>query len=477
MSLPPVETITITGLTIAVYMTGAVCAISALWRSRTPQGAAAWVVALLTIPILTVPFFLLLGRNKFYGYVRKRSTLDSIAQKELAEAQQVEAFVEKPADQFCELHALAPLCRQPGYTRGNQLDLLVDGEPTFDALMKEIKAATKYILFQFYIIRDDKIGNRFAELLREKARQGVKVYFLYDSLGTNLGSSFIKKLEACGIQTAAFRGMRRWTSRAQVNFRNHRKIVVIDGHVAFTGGLNVGDDYLGQYPELGPWRDTHVRVAGPAALNAQLAFAKDWFWAQEKVPDLDWQPRVVENGSAALFLATGPADDGEPSLLAHIALINTARQRVWIANPYFIPPEPLMRALQLAVLRGVDVRILLPSYSDNKMIVYASAVYQEQALEQKIRLIEYLPGFLHQKVMLIDDAAALIGSVNFDSRSFFINFEAMVVGHHPQLIQDVEKMLMMDFSRGRELRLQDYRNRPLWKKIRSRIFSLLSPML
>lgn len=483
--LPDLEFHTYTLLGASLYVMGFCCAIFALWRSRTPQGAAAWVVALIAMPVITVPFFLFLGRNKFYGYVRNRRHLDAEAQRELAEVRKIQDAVTEPHPGFQALHRIANLTKQPGYTDGNVLKLLIDGEQTFDAIYKAIEDAKQTVLFQFYIFRDDKLGGKFAELLRRKAREGVKVYFLYDGVGTKLSTRFLKTLEAAGVEYAEFRGMKRWTSRIQVNFRNHRKIVVVDGRVAFTGGFNVGDDYLGEYPEIGPWRDTHIRVEGPAALSAQLSFAKDWYWANETLPDLNWEPQYASQesksddhaNSKVLFLATGPADDNEPCLLAHLDLIRNAKKRIWIANPYFVPPETILHALELAVLRGVEVKVLVPSYTDNKLIWWASEVSQEAALANHIDLRAYLPGFLHEKVVLIDDTAVAVGSVNLDSRSFFINFEATVIAHDPSLIKDVEKMLEYDFGRTRKLRYEEFRARGLLRQIRSRAINLLSPML
>ena len=475
--LPDLALRTYSALIFCAYVVGVLCAIFALWRSRTPQGAAAWVVALLTIPFFTVPFFLFLGRNKFYGYVKSRRHLDAEAQRELDEVRKIQEAVVAPEPGFEALHRIAGLTKQPGYTDGNSLRLLIDGEETFAAIFEAIENAKHSVLFQFYIFRDDKLGGKFAELLRKKAREGVKVYFLYDGVGTKLSTAFLKKFEAAGVSYAEFRGMKRWTSRVQVNFRNHRKIVVVDGRIAFTGGFNVGDDYLGEYPHIGPWRDTHLRLEGPAALSAQLCFVKDWYWAMEALPDLDWTPRPSAKNCRALLLATGPADDNEPCLLAHLDLIRNAQKRVWIANPYFVPPESLLHALELAVLRGVDVRILVPSYTDNKWISYASETSQERALAAKLDLRSYQPGFLHEKVVLIDDRAVAVGSVNLDSRSFFINFEATAIAHDPELVVAVARMLDFDFARAKKLRYEDFRARGLLRQIRSRAVNLLSPML
>lgn len=460
------------------YVLGFVLAVFALWRSRTPQGATAWVIALVSFPFVSVPLFLVFGRNKFYGYVKDRKELDAEAQRELINLEQ-QLFSEEAAleEKTAALTSIAHLCNQPGFMKSNQVDLLIDGHQTFSSMLQAIEQAEKYILIQVYIFREDRIGRRFIELLKRKSAEGVRIHFMYDFVGTRLRSSLLKEIRDAGIEEMPFRSTKSWRTRLQINFRNHRKVMVIDGKLAFVGGLNIGDDYLGEWPTIGPWRDTHVRLEGPSALAAQISFTKDWYCIKQNIPDLDWLPHQVERGSTTLVLHTGPADEAHSCLLAHVALINAAKRSIWIANPYFVPPEGLSNALELAVLRGVDVRILLPSYSDNRWVNYASKNFQEQGLRAGIRFFEYLPGFLHQKVMLVDSEIGVVGSANLDSRSMFINFEITAVSHDVQCATDLEKMLETDFSKSQELNLADFVNRSPWSKFISRAAGLLAPVL
>ena len=466
-----------TTVSIIFYLCGLVCAVFALWRSRTAQGATAWVVGLLGFPYLMVPLFLIFGRNRFQGYVRQRKELDAIAREEMGQIRQMEKEQVTPPEGLEVFSSIAKLGDQPAFMDCNSIDLLIDGEQTFASMMDAIREAKRYVLFQFYVIRPDKIGSEFSDLLIQKAKEGVRVYFLYDAIGTSLHSKFLKTLRKAGIHVSRFNSTRFWGARIQINFRNHRKNVVVDGHTAFVGGMNVGDDYLGRYPKIGPWRDTHCRITGPAALTAQLSFVKDWNWSEEEVLDLDWISEKQEEGSHVFIHHTGPADRGEPALLAHIALINKAKSRVWISNPYIVPPEALSNALILAVLRGVDVRILAPSYSDNKLVMWASEVYIESLLRMGVRIFQYLPGFLHQKVVLIDDEIATVGSTNLDSRSFFINFEIMAISPNKKFVQEVSRMLEKDFSQSREIFEAELRNRTLPRQILTRAVALISPVL
>jgi cardiolipin synthase A/B len=266
--------------------------------------------------------------------------------------------------------------------------------------------------------------------------------------------------------------------RFQVNFRNHRKILIVDGECAFVGGINIGDDYLGLWPELGPWRDTHVKLTGPSVMACQLAHAKDWYWCREMELEVDWKIHSAPESQAnVLILASGPADQKQTCLLAHIAMVNAAQKRLWIANPYLVPPESLLDAILLASLRGVDVRMVIPSYSDAWIVMIASAIYIKRLLEHGVKVYRYRPGFLHEKVLLVDDLFAVVGSANLDFRSMFINFEITVVARDEKFISDVEKMLERDFERSRLMDVEEFRHLTLWQKLTARVANLLAPVL
>ena len=464
-------------LTLVIfYITGFFCAFLALWRSRTPQGTVAWILALITVPMLSVPLFLIFGRKKFIGYIKKRQDFDREASNEIKE---IEKLLNSKLN-VSPLPYLSNLIDQSetlGFTEHNKINLLINGEQTYSSMLQTIEGAEKYILLQVYIFRDDNIGMRFAELLMNKAKAGVKVYFLTDRIGSELGSRFLKKLQKAGVNVHIFSSWKNWGGHFQVNFRNHRKILVVDGKTAYLGGHNIGDDYLGKWKSIGPWRDTHLRVEGPSALSAQLSFFKDWHWAKEEIIDLDWSPHPSPENGKALIFPTGPADEKENCLLAHLALINNARKRIWIATPYFVLPESIVYALELAALNGVEIKVLVPSYSDNRLIQYASKVYIERLIRKGVEFYEYTPGFLHQKVMLIDDEAALVGSVNLDSRSLFINFEVFGVTPEPEVIKTVDLMLTKDFEKSRKIDKLAFLKRPLFQQVLSRATNLVSPML
>jgi cardiolipin synthase len=263
----------------------------------------------------------------------------------------------------------------------------------------------------------------------------------------------------------------------QLNFRNHRKIVVVDGREAWIGGHNVGDEYLGKDPKFGRWRDTHVRIEGPAALAAQLSFVEDWNWATDEVPDLSWTPRPSADADIpVLILPTGPADELETANLMFVQAIEAAQERIWIASPYFVPDRPIVTALQLAGLRGVDVRILIPDMPDHLLVYLAAFSYFEPAGATGVRFFRYTDGFLHEKAVLLDDRAGAVGTANFDNRSFRLNFEVTAVIQDSAFARDMEAMFEADFANAREVDRFELQKRPWWFRFAVRLAALTSPI-
>lgn len=467
-------------LMLAAHLVGVVSAIDAVWNTRTPQGAIAWSALLVTVPYVAVPAYWVLGRSRFQGYVTARRGDESEIRHvgEAAGRQAAAYFVpESETEYVAAVRAAARLARVP-YLRGNEVELLIDGEATFSSILDGIDRARDYILFQFFIIKHDELGTEVKNHLLAKAREGVRVYFLYDEVGSHgLSSDYKDELRAAGAQVRDFHSRKGPGNRFQINFRNHRKIVVIDGTETWIGGHNVGDEYMGRDPKFGNWRDTHVRMRGPAALAAQLSFVEDWYWASEQVPELNWKPApAVDPGVRVLVIPTGPADELETAALMFVHAINSARDRLWIASPYFVPDEGVIAALQLAALRGVDVRILIPDMPDHLAVYLAAFSYFEEVRPTGVRFYRYTDGFLHQKAVLIDDQAAMIGTANFDNRSFRLNFEVTAVIADPTFIGDVERMFQDDFARSRQMQSNELEERSFWFKLGVKLARLTAPI-
>ncbi len=458
-------------------LAGFAMSIKAIMETRTAQGAIAWAVALNALPWLAVPAYLVFGRTKFGGYVssRREETLKTSAvARQLAEdLREFELNIHSREHERALLERLAKL----PFTTHNRAELLVDGEATFTAIFRAIEAAKDYVLVQFYIIRADDIGLRLQKALLAKAAEGVRCYVLFDAVGSGYLGDYCETLRAGGVEIAPFDSTKGFPKRFQINFRNHRKIVIVDGGIAFIGGHNVGDEYLGLYPEIGPWRDTHVEVEGPVVQCVQVAWFDDWQWATGEKPKLNWKPqRTLDSNTATLCLPSSPADSLETATLFFLFAINSARERLWIASPYFVPDEQFISALQLAALRGVDVRILIPEKPDHQLVWLSSFSYLEQTIPLGIRWYRYQRGFMHQKVMLVDSDYCAVGTANFDSRSFRLNFEITMGFADHVMAKKVEAMLENDFSNSRLAKIEEITEAGFWFQLRVRVARLLAPV-
>lgn len=468
-------------LILLVHSLGLIAAVHAILTVRTAQGSIAWAMSLFFIPYLTLIPYLIFGRSTFDDYIRARRDANQEMREAIIDLNWrpwvEEALAARKSAAYTSLRAMPRLGRMPCLAN-NSVRLLINGTATFDAIFGAIREAKEVVLVQFFIIHDDELGMKLHALLLEKAAQGVAVYLLYDSIGSHsLTNAYAETLRAGGVQAQAFATRGGWISRFQVNFRNHRKVVVVDGTIGFVGGHNVGDEYLGAKPPLSPWRDTHVEVNGPVVACLQESFAEDWFWAARKLPPLILPQSYPEVGVLCQFLASGPADPYETCSLFFVEAIHAANERVWITTPYFVPDEAVFSALRLAVLRGVDVRILIPSRPDHKIVYAASSLYAFEAVRAGVKIFRYQPGFLHQKVVLIDNEISAIGSANMDNRSFRLNFEVMLLTVDDAFATEVEHMLLDDFALAKEITEADIKATHRLQQLAMRVARLVSPVL
>lgn len=463
-----------------LYLAAFASAVEAILESRTSQGAIAWAISLITFPFLTLPVYLVFGRNRFNGYLEKRNEIeDESLQLIQRTSNNIQEHIIPVIPEMPMYTSLFNLARMPA-TRGNHIELLIDGQETFDSIIAGLESAQHYILFQFYIIRDDELSRQLARILSDKARDGVIVYLLYDEIGSRDfdRSKLRRQLEQTGVHTAPFNTRQGWRNRFQLNFRNHRKVVVVDGLTAWVGGHNVGDEYLGKDKRIGHWRDTHTRFQGPAVLGAEQAFATDWLWARKEHLQINWDLDMDSKGDSTLLVfPSDPASEYEEAGLMFHQTIVAARQRIWIASPYFVPDEGIVAALQLAALRGVDVRIMIPDEPDGPVVAMANWAYTRELLPVGVKVFRYQGGFLHQKVLLMDDQLAGVGTANFDNRSFRLNFEITLLVHDLFFAREVESMLEADFGRCRQVTLEEANSKPLWIRLGMAVARLFSPVL
>ncbi len=472
----------VSGIIVVFEALALFSAIHALGNVRTSQAAVAWTVGLITFPLISLPMYWVFARNRFQGYreairevgAHHRGSMSAIRNAILTRRNA------RCTDNATPLDRVADVLDTP-ITTANQFQLLIDGESTFNQIIKAIGTAEKYVYIEFFIMRDDQLGNRVADALIARAADGVAVRILYDEVGSHqLSRKYINRLTEAGVEIRAFDTRQGWINRFQINFRNHRKLVVIDGHTAIVGGLNIGDEYLGIAAGKEAWRDTAITVRGQIARQIQAVFASDYYWAARRdLPEADWEspPDLDEGIGRGAVCATGPADLRPRATMMFAAAAAAAEHRLWISSPYLVPDDAVVVALHMAKARGVDVRVMIPSKADHYAVYLAGFYYEQELGEAEIPVYRYHAGFLHQKCVLVDDNLALIGSTNLDNRSLHLNFELMVAVEQEQLVRDVHDMLETDFSGAVISNSCDAPVRWWYERAGTAVARLLSPVL
>ncbi len=455
-------------------------------ENRHPSKTIAWLAVLIAFPLVGFIFYILLGRNVRKGRLFEHramnrhdlETLTSVVQWKLNEGEKpLEPVLARHMKKLRNLvfyHARAPI------TGNNSTEIYTDGSDHFATLKEELKKATHHIHILYYILRDEGIGKEVQQILIDKARHGVEVRVLYDGVGSHkLSQAYIRELQDAGVETAVFLPVVFPYLNSKINYRNHRKIVVIDGRVGFVGGMNIGDEYMGK-GELGYWRDTHMKVTGDAVYQLQLIFFQDWYVATNQfMSDLTYFPEQEKRGGneQIQIVASGPDYDWEFILHAYFLMITNARHYIYVTSPYLIPNESILAALKTAALSGVDVKLILPSFPDHHIVFWGSRSYFEELLESGVKIYEYEKGFIHAKTIVVDGEIASIGTANMDLRSFEYNFEVNAIIYHGESIATLEKNFFDDLMHCREVSYREIKNRPLGRRLKESGARLLSPLL
>jgi len=461
------------------YVAGVSLAVDAIMTVRTAPGAIAWSVSLVTIPFVAVPAYLVFGRTKFKGMAESyKANQDEIDRLRAEIHDNLKPWSISSGGVTSTYEAVRKLSGME-LTRGNRVELLVNGEATFDSILSGIAEAREYALVQFYMFHDDGLGRRMKSTLIERAKAGVRVYVLYDEVGSKgLPESYTSELREAGVRVSSFKPTQGRGNRFQLNFRNHRKMVVVDGATGWVGGHNVGDEYLGLDPDFTPWRDTHVRIDGPAVMQLQMVIAGDWYWATREIPPLNWVPQAAENSDVrAMIYPSAPSQRLETAGLLFVTALHSARERIWLSAPYFVPDEAVMKALELAALRGVDVRIITTGKADSPPVYLAAFHYMSQLRDLGIKFYAYKPGFLHEKVMLIDDEVSSVGTANFDNRSFRLNFEVTALIADKAFSKSMKAMFEQDFAHAEILEPSRFDEQPFLWRFGVNLSRLAAPVL
>ena len=373
------------------------------------------------------------------------------------------------------VHALLKNLSGAPMTTRNETSVFADGGSAFEAMLDSIAAAEHHVHIEFYIIRDDRLGTRFEQLLIQKAKEGVKVRILYDGIGSRrLSKAFLNRLNDVGVETGCFFPLFASFIEKRLNYRNHRKIVVVDGKIGFFGGLNIGDEYLGENPKIGNWRDTHFSIEGDAVLWIQYTFLTDWHLVKGQIiTDPVYYP--IQKSAGKEFVQIVKSGPDEKILDLIFSLIVSARERVYIETPYFIPDRSVLLALRTAAIRGVDVRVIIPALPDKNLVHYAALSYVRELLQAGVRFYAYQNGFIHAKV-IISDGLACSGSANMDIRSFCNQFEINAIFYDGTVVDRLVQDFYRDLGTSNEFLLSAFDKQGKLQKAAEVFARLLSPL-
>ncbi len=471
----PVVFLTILGLAYLILVVSAVVVV--VLDNHNPMRAMSWVVVLLFLPIIGLVFYFFFGRNTRREHLIGKKTLRRISRKSLQAYIGQKAFHSPPA--YSQLINLFRSLNKALPFEGNQTTLYFDGYTMVQALMREIARARHHIHLEFYIFENDAVGRLVRDLLVDKVKEGVEVRLLYDDVGSwNVPNSFYDRMRSEGIEVRGFLKVRFPLFTSKVNYRNHRKVAVIDGRVGFVGGMNIAERYL-KGLSFGIWRDTHLRIEGPAVYGLQSNFLMDWFFVENSLLTASkYYPPTEPIGTALIQTVTSePVGEWRAIMQGLVLAITSAKRYFYIQTPYFIPNEPILAALQTAALAGVDVRLMLPERSDSRLTHLGSMSYLEDVLKAGVKVYFYQKGFLHSKMMVSDDMLSTVGSTNMDFRSFEHNFEVNAFVYDEQTAWYVKERFLFDQHECRLVRLKEWKERSFSEKFKESVVRLFSPLL
>ena len=452
-------------------------------ENRNPVKTLAWITVLVLLPVAGIILYIFFGRSlRHIRMISRKKRLrltnrDDI--KQLMRSRQVVRYEDEKSDRQQMINLVNSIKGSP-FLANNNVEIFTCGKDKFDALKRDILAAEHYIHIQYYIIENDTIGNEIATLLKAKVASGVRVRVLYDHVGSfHFDMSFFKKLRKAGVQVYPFMQITFPEFANRINWRNHRKIVVIDGKVGYIGGMNIADRYI-DGGKMGKWRDTHLRVVGDIVAALQVSFAIDWnFMKRELIeePVEVVEPSLIKNPIGMQLVTGGPTSNWVNMAFVFQKAIDAASKCVYIQTPYFLPSDSLLKSLQVAALSKVDVRLMIPRKPDSVLLRYASYSYVKQCLDAGIKIYFYEPGMLHSKVVVVDDDFVTTGSTNFDFRSFEHNFECNVLLYSNDFNKRMKEIMLDDMKNSTRISLRTWRGRPMWQKALESILRLFAPLL
>jgi len=451
-----------------------------LTKKEQPSSTVAWVMAIVFVPYLGGLLFLIFGINRVDRRARLKIAADRAIERQLPSVTPYQVLSEEIPDPLPQtLMRMAARAGRIPATGYNEVRLSCDTNEALGLIEQAIATAEKTVHLEYYIWQRDKTGTRIRDLVVSRAKQGVKVRFLFDGIGSLfLNERFLKPMRDAGCEVAAFLPGATVRERWSLNLRNHRKIAVVDGRIGFTGGMNIGDEYLGLNRNRGYWRDAHLRIEGPAVLQLQQVFAEDWFFATgEPLTDLALYPDPGEVGSTIAQVVTGgPTGPSNVTRVVLFEAIAQARKSITLMTGYFVPPAELAVALEAAAMRGVRVRIMVPGRSSYLWTIYAGRSYYDSLLEAGVEIFEYQRGAMHAKTIAVDGEWSMVGSANLDSRSLALNFEAGLAVADARIASQLESQFDEDMKVCLAIDRAGWNERPSWQVLAENSFRMFAPI-
>lgn len=473
-------------VTILYFLTVFFIAILIILENRNPVKTISWILVLVLLPFAGIIIYLFFGQEyrKTKMYSRKGlKDLEKLRNLTLEQLDNMPTNQLQMSDRlYAKRHLMNLMLSNSNaiLTNNNELKVLRNGEETFPEIFREIEQAKHHIHLEYYIVEDDTIGNYLRELLIQKAREGVEVRFIYDDVGSwELKRKWLKTMTDAGIKVDCFMRVRFPNLTSRVNYRNHRKILVVDGNTAFVGGLNFADRYQDGVAGIGPWRDTHLKITGGGATALQIIFMADWYFVSKEIlrGESYFKPFVPGNGKLVQMVASGPDSDWESIGQAYFAAIASAAESVFISTPYLMPTADIVTALKTSALGGIDVRIIVPGMSDAITPKWGTNSYIEELLDAGVKIYFYKAGFIHSKVIVVDGIFSSVGTANLDFRSLETNFEVNAMIYDEETAGILASQFIEDQAKSDQVILEEWVKRPRINKIKESFARILSPML
>ncbi|MCI6188438.1 MAG: cardiolipin synthase [Clostridium sp.] len=450
---------------------------------KDPSTTWAWLMIMIVLPGIGFIIYLLLGQNFSRARLfKEKKEFDTIKRRELSKDFANKEHEHIGGEQYLDLIRMNYTHSGAKCTYNNEVDVYYNGVDKFKQLIKDLKNAKKFIHIQYYIIRPDRLGKKIMSILEEKAAEGVEVRFLVDSMGSyRITKRSLKNFTKNGGKFEIFFPGILPHVNTRINYRNHRKMVIIDGEYGYTGGFNVGDEYIGEDKHIGFWRDTHIRIRGEAVNDLTDRFLLDWCYASgEEIDDFSkfYPEKPIRDGDIAIQIVTSGPDHNEEYIKnAYMKMINNAKKYVYLETPYFVPDSPMLEALKLSALSGVDVRLIIPGKPDHVFMKWAASAYIGDLLNAGAKVYLYQNGFIHAKTIVADGKVCTVGTANMDMRSYCLNFEVNAFIYDDRVANNLETQFFKDIEDCKVMTKEEYDKRNISLRIRESIIRLISPIL